>query len=93
LGPLGADINTLLQEKNYSSIIHLIINFLEEPDYGKPYLPAISFACAQNVTMKPRDKTKWFDNDYWDKNESWNGEEASEAEAELKKTYNGNKKI
>lgn len=92
LGPLGEDMSRLLSEKNYSSIAHMMINFLEEPAYGKPHVSGLEFYCAQDVTMSPRNPEKWFDRDYWEKTEVWNGEDAAKMFTEIKKTYSGNKK-
>lgn len=75
---VSAEVNRLRETGKILSLIYLLINFLKEPDYGEPYLPASSFYCAQDVTISPKNPLKWFDRSYWEKNEIWDGDRFTE---------------
>ena len=71
-----AMINVLAKTRREGDIvntIHLLINFLEKPDYGTPYCSETDFYCAQPVTIKPSDKYDWFKESYWNDKQLWDG--------------------
>jgi hypothetical protein len=57
---------------DFDLLIYTLINFIEEPNYGKPFMKIenlIKF--MQPVTMKPNTPLEWFNQSYWNENEKW----------------------
>lgn len=63
---LGDSIKTMLSSQDFASAIHITINFLQEPNYQNPYIPANVFNLAQDIKLE-EDVTnnKWFDYNFW----------------------------
>jgi hypothetical protein len=52
--------------------VYTIINFIEEPNYGNPYIAIESFMFrTQQVTIKPKNTMEWFNKSYWNRNQKW----------------------
>jgi hypothetical protein len=68
------EVAKLRKTNNIINLAHLLINFLEEPNYGTPHLNEELFYCSQPVTIKPKTEMQWFDNIFWDEKEYWDGE-------------------
>lgn len=56
------------------NLIYILINFLEEPQYGEPHIDDVRFYPRQDVTMKIDDEHDWFSRDVWGVKEAWDGE-------------------
>lgn len=67
------EVYKLRNTNNIINLSHLLINFLEEPNYGGPHLSEELFYCNQPVTIRPRNKYDWFDMAYWNEKEVWDG--------------------
>jgi len=68
-----SEVTKLRNSGNIINLIHLLINFLEEPNYNDPHLSEELFYCNQKVTIKPKNEEDWFNEEYWDKFEKWDG--------------------
>lgn len=55
----------LIKFGDFGGAITTLINFLEEPNYGTPYIDDIEFYGAQPVTVKPKTELEWFDTGIW----------------------------
>lgn len=58
-------INNLVKVGDLGGIATTLINFLEEPNYGHPYIQDIEFYSAQPVTIKPKTELDWFVESSW----------------------------
>ena len=65
------EIEELRRKNQIDLIIFLLINFIEEPNYNSPYIDDLSFMCAQDITIKPKNIEEWLDISYWHNNEKW----------------------
>lgn len=72
---VGTTVNALLSKRAFIPFVHTIIDFLEEPNYGRPYLNERDFLAGNIVTMSPSDQLDWFNMSYWGENEEWDEEE------------------
>ena len=86
---VGDEIHRFNVEDRYLDTIYLMLNFLEEPDYGTPHLCAIKFMCGQNVTINPRNQFNWFDMGYWKNKEVWDGNKYTTENKEAYKKHTG----
>lgn len=68
---LSQTIDRLIVQKNIFQIIGMLIDFLQEPDYGSPYVDARIFYTHQPRTTRPRDQLNWFSSSYLRGNEDW----------------------
>ena len=68
---VNAEIKKYKRENNYSMIVFLLINFLQQPNYDTPYIAAEDFRAAQPVTYKPEDVTDYLSKTDCDDNENW----------------------
>lgn len=67
---LGAQVENhvmkLIKAGDLNGVATTLINFLEEPNYGSPYISDIEFYAAQPVKIKPKTEIDWFDRNLWD---------------------------
>jgi hypothetical protein len=66
------NVHQYLESGDFDLAVNLIILFLEEPNYGTPYVRAEIFACSQPVTLKD-DYKILFEPSSWQK-ENWDQE-------------------
>ena len=72
-GDMQSEMYALSNRKAWITLVYTLINFLENPNYGSPYVADIEFSCAQAVTIRPRNPLDWFSPGYWESNEKWDG--------------------
>jgi len=81
LGETKVAVKHAINCKKYALATSILIDFLEEPNYGTPYNYISVFANMQDVTIKPRNEMNWFSESYWRKNEVWDTDKARSEEA------------
>lgn len=64
----------LEEDNNIIFLIGLFCNFVQEPNYGVPYVNDIYFQYAQPVTIKPKKLCDYFNDSYWINNEKWDSD-------------------
>lgn len=67
-----ADISKYRKENQLLFLVYLLINFLKEPNYNRPYLTAEKFRCSQNVTYKPINIFDYLSDPNWKSFEKFN---------------------
>jgi len=80
---MNTEVRKLRATNNIINLAHLLINFLEEPNYGSPHISDEQFYSAQKVTINPTDQRDWFSSSYWSKHEAWDGKAYTEDQKKL----------
>lgn len=82
-------VHDLRNKHAYIPLIGILLDFLEEPNYGSPHIDAKSFSGAQKVTIAPRDSKNWFNENYRGERESFDEDKFTEYIKEILPNFTG----
>ena len=68
---LAYEINNFLKENQIAFLVFDYINFLENPNYGSPYIQANKFRASQDVSFKPKNILDYLKQSEWQAHEKW----------------------
>lgn len=78
---MGGNVSNAIRKsaegKDYASIIHLMIDFLKEPNYGQPYIQDVDLVGMQEITAKAESWKDYFNTSFYQKN-NWDSEKYKE---------------
>lgn len=91
---MGGNVSNAIRKsaegKDYASIIHLMIDFLKEPDYGQPYIQDVDLVGMQEITAKAESWKDYFSSSFYQKN-NWDSEKYKEEQNKFReKTMTNN---
>ena len=89
-GNVSNAIRKAAEGKDYASIIHLMIDFLKEPDYGQPYIQDVDLVGMQEITAKAENWKDYFRRSFYEKN-NWDSEKYKEEQNKFREKTIENK--
>ena len=81
----GEAIKQVIKKKDYANAIHMIIDFLKDPNSGNPYSDSVLWYFAQDKVYKPKNKMDYLFKSAKD-NEKWDSVKASQQHEKFIKT-------
>lgn len=61
----GDALDQAIKNRDYANAIHMLIDFLKEPDYGNPFVEDKLLIDMQPIDKQPASEDKWFSRDFW----------------------------
>jgi len=86
LGNFSQEIVIAQRTKDIYRLINSLILFLEEPNYGSPYVTWKTFQRAQPVDKPAEDYSEYFDRSFWEK-QTWDKEADEKKRTELDEKF------